>query len=163
MLMPIYTPLKVGPSFRFFQLDVTASNSGVIMFVYDMRFLEADGTAHPTSNMTSNTAPSPLVASASSDDFDNFPYFAFDGSASSGWAPDRPGVGSCKIDLGSGNEIVLASATILAPPDDASRTPKTFTIEGSNTGDFSGEETVLITQTNISDWSTSTRKTFTVD
>lgn len=151
-----------GPeAFRYFLLDVTVSNSGVIMFVNDLRY-RSGGTYYPTVNMTSDSAPSPLVASASSDDANNVASFAFNANTHNGWAPDRPGVGWNKLDLGSGNGIVLDEVRILPDPADGARSPNTFTVEGSNTGAFSGEETVLITRSGIT-FSAGTPQTFTVD
>ena len=56
----------------------------------------------------------------------------------------------------------ITSYTITGPTTgDANRAPNTWTLEGSNTGSFSGEETVLDSQSSVSSWGNNETKTYT--
>ena len=58
--------------------------------------------------------------------------------------------GWLKIDLGSGNEIELDHYTITESASAATNNaPKDWTLEGSNTGSFSGEEEIIDTVTGV--------------
>jgi len=108
--------------------------------------------------MTSNVLPVPYVASASSSfGAGNAPWEAFDGFVSpaglAGWITvSGTPTGWLKIDLGSTKTF---TQYIIAPSGNVafeSVYPKDWTFEGSNTGDFTGEETILDTQTGITGW-----------
>lgn len=94
-------------------------------------------------NMTTNTAPSPYVASASSENLGTTPtrdaYRAFDGTTggNGGWLGDL----FCQahewleIDLGAGNPRVLGSYAInVNTVPEPTRAPKNWTLIGSNLG-----------------------------
>ena len=148
-------------SFRFFRLFIVDCISGANAYVDEWELM-VDSTAHPTSNMTDASAPSPLVASADSTFSSNYPWKAFNGGVGSGnsWIATSATNISLKIDLGSGNEIV-ATSTKIAPRNASDGTLKTFRVEGSNTGDFSGEETVLASEVAASGWGAGTLREFT--
>lgn len=55
-------------------------------------------------NMTSNTAPSPYVASSSGNFTSDLPFNAFDGNSSTGWRANGLSGAWIKLDFGSGNE-----------------------------------------------------------
>jgi hypothetical protein len=96
--------------------------------------------------MTGNSAPSPLVASADSETGGYEAYKAFDGNAGTRFTS---GAGAhphyLSLDLGSGNGILPNRVRFGVFTQSLDRTPKDFTILGSNTGSFAGEETTLLT------------------
>jgi hypothetical protein len=139
-------------TYRYFKIDVTLAGTSYVS-IGEMEYF-VGSTAHPTSNMTSNTAPSPLVASANSDTGTGaqLAFNAFDGSEHptvSKWqTANGTNTGFLKIDLGSGNEIAPDRIGIFAPETE-SRTPRTFTIQGSNND---SDYTVLTTYTSLPTW-----------
>ena len=140
---------KSTTAYRYLRLDNTANQGSGSVSIGEWQLFEADGTEHPSSNMTSNSAPSPLVASASTANASYAAYGAFSGTntgaANTGWIATST-AGYLQIDLGAGNEIVLDNYSITEGAGSATDNgPKTWTIEGSNTGDFTGEEEVLDT------------------
>ena len=112
--------------------------------VSEMELLEG-GTAYPTSNMTSDSAPSPLVASVDSTQYGSA-YNAFDGTTddSHRWIS---GTGSLphwlQIDLGSGNEITPEYYRWAPDSAGASYYPTDWKLEASNTGSFTGEQDLI--------------------
>ena len=176
--MPYLTPQRmrmlttgVAPS-RFFRYTVTEllaaftpATDGAATRVSELEFI-SNGTTYPTANMTSNTTPSPLVASASGSTF-GAPYNAFDGTAgdSNRWISTTTAPFWVQVDLGSGNEIIIDGYRIA--PDNATSIgyyPTKWKIEGSNTGSFSGEQTTLVNQQTgvYTGWANSTLREFTV-
>lgn len=97
--------------------------------------------------MTSNTEPSPYVASASSED--TFPaYYAFDDTRDNYWAVDKDSLPEwVQIDLGSPK---VANSYEIVEARELNRNPRDFTLEGSN--DESSWD-VLDTRSDIG-WST---------
>lgn len=164
-------PLVTGP-WRYFRLTATKWVSGNsdpnttpkpgTMRIGEWELYIAAGTKYPTSSMTTDTAPSPLVATSSSVLSAGFEaYKAFDGvlGNSNRMITDvTTGVDAwVQIDLGSGNAIDAAYFKIA--PDDNVSSPSfnyiiDFHIDGSNAGTFSGEEDRLLTRTGINwyDW-----------
>ena len=141
----------------------------------DVRVLEMqlfDGaTQYPASPMTTNTAPSPLVASSSgalTGFGDLEPWNAFNHSlAGNQWMGNGTVSKYLQIDLGAGNEIAPTSLKIA--PDGAVNTGggyyiTAFSLLGSNTGMFAGEEVTYLTVTGLvqGDWTASTLKTFAI-
>lgn len=154
-----------GGSYRYLRLQVNSTGQGSFTEIRNLRF-KVGGTSYPTSNMTTNSAPSPLVALASSEYSGSYQAFnAFDGNAASfGWSNVSGLPAWVQIDLGSGNGIT-PDAVVIAPPDSggaSSQAPSTFDILGSNTGSFSGEEATLYTGSpGTSGWTAATDRTFT--
>ena len=150
-------------SFRYFRIDITLNNGGPNVRIANTK-LFAEAVETPSAAMTSNTAPSPLVASASADDgAGSLPFNAFDDDLSLYWGTPSVTTGYLQLDVGSGNEFALTSVKITAPNAGImTPLPKDFTIEGSNTGSFSGEETLLKTVTGETGWSTSEERTYTI-
>ena len=108
--------------------------------------------------MSSNTAPSPLVASASEDTGTGaeLAFKAFDDDINTHWQTANGTVtGHLIIDLGSGNGIAPTSFR-LGAPETPDRPPNDFTIQGSNNGT---DYTVLTTYTGFST-PTPTARTF---
>lgn len=152
---------SAAAAFRFWQLFVVDCISGSNLTIDEWEIM-VGATAHPTQNMTGGSAPSPLVASASSVFGSNAPWKAFNGAVGSGnsWVAASATNISLKIDLGAGNEIA-ATSTKIAPREATSGTCKTFRIEASNVGDFTGEETVVGSFVAASGWSAQTLREFT--
>jgi hypothetical protein len=112
--------------------------------------------------LTSNSAPSPYAVTASSEDGAGSEGYRMFANGSSSWrtASGAGGVANIVIDVGSANAFAATSLVLTGTGDAATRCPTNFTFEGSNTGSFSGEETVLYTGSSLS-WSASETKTFT--
>jgi hypothetical protein len=112
------------------------------------------------SNMTSDTAPSPYVASASAEATSYPAWNAFTGltTLSGLWQTQNP-TGWIKIDLGASGAVAATSVTFGCDPTTTNTAPKNFVIEGSNTGAFTGEQTALSTQTGVT-WTLGVEQTF---
>lgn len=121
-------------------------------------------TADSIPTMTSATAPSGVVSASSSDpSFD--PYLAFDdvvsGSASAWLTLSGETTGYLQYEYSvktAVNKYTIRSRDISGQ---ASRAPKDWTLEASNTGAFSGEEIILDTVTNETTWGQSEERTYT--
>jgi len=144
--------LGIAPSesYRYFRLDIQ-DYVGSNIRVSALR-IRVDTTNYPTiDNMTSNNAPPPYVASSSAilGSFEAWQAFAsVPGSGSLlRWIADTGAVDPwLQIDLGAGNEISPTGVLIGLDGDSgASIYIQNFTISGSNTGAFSGEQTLLYT------------------
>ncbi len=111
-----------------------------------------------TPEMSANNTPSVYTVSASTEVSGYSAYLALDRSESTEWRANAT-TGYLKIDFG----VFLspkARKYIITAPSDATKAPKTFTLQGSATGAFSGEETTLDTQTNLTSWTANERKEF---
>ena len=158
MLMAAAGAAGGGSGFRYLRMDITDVDGGVRIAIGEIEWL-VSGTPYPTSNMTSNTAPSPLVASASSV-ITEAAWNAFDG-ATTGMQVDGT-AGWLTVDLGSGNGITPTDARVTEDTGrGGDKAPKDFTFEGSNTGAFGGEETVFKTVTGETGWSDGEVRTYT--
>lgn len=143
--------IAVAPAtqFRYFRLNIQS-------WVGDFARVEAlrpqvNGVNYPSdaTHMTDDTTPAPLVASASSF-FSTFgPWQAFATTPGSSsvirWISDSSDLTPwLQIDLGAGNEIAPTSVLICPDGDSGSiRYINQFTFSGSNTGTFTGEETLF--------------------
>ena len=93
------------------------------------------------------------------------PYFAYaacDGNTADDnhcWLPGAP-TGWLKYAFAAPKTIASYAITSLATRE--ARAPKNFALEGSNTGAFTGEQTALGTQTNVTNWTGTQTKTFTL-
>ena len=136
--------------------------------VQELQFFDG-ATQYPAVPMTTNTAPSPLVASSSGaltgfGDLD--PWNAFNHStAGNQWMGDGTISKYLQIDLGSGNS--MAPTSVKVAPDNGVNVGggyyiTGFQILGSNTGSFTGEEVNYLTVTGLvqADWTANTLKTF---
>lgn len=168
--LPASRYLRLKVTRWFFAGNLNTSGAGDIR-VQELEFV-AGVTSYPTSNMTNNTSPSPLVATSSGALLgfgDHEPYRAFDGSYSGSdtqWMGDGTVNKYLQIDLGDGNGIT-PSAVIVTPDNAISAGDGYwiggFDIVGSNTGSFTGEETLYFSVTDLlrADWTNYTPKTFT--
>lgn len=149
-------------SYRYLRLYVSTTSGPNYLGIDEINWV-AVGVDYPTQTMTSNVAPSPLVASASSEAAAaNAAWKAMDNSTSSYWAPTANLIPAWHtIDLGLGNGILPTSIGI-TPVESASYLPTAFTCYGSNTGSFAGEEITLGTfSPGATGWTAHTSRTFT--
>jgi len=112
--------------------------------------------------MTSNTLPSPLVASASSAFYPAWQAFSNNIYQFDGWITTYQTLtGWIQQDLGTGTTISAyqLKATVLNQVDPLARMPKTWTMQGSNNG---SSWTTLDTQTNVPTWSPSEWRIYTI-
>lgn len=149
-------------TYRYLRLTMTAGASGDYYELAEVQWM-VSSTAYPTSSMTSNSAPSPLVASASSTQSTYSAYLAFNGVvAARGWISNNanPSTEWIKIDLGSGNGIAPTSIKI-APyaTGGYNRYPTAFSCEGSN--DNTTFTTLYSTSGVTTGWSNQTFREFT--
>ncbi|WP_340032472.1 discoidin domain-containing protein [Paenibacillus sp. FSL K6-1122] len=107
--------------------------------------------------MTSN-ATSGVTVSASSISSGYDAYLAFNGQADGGWQTNNTRTGWLKIDFGKPQTIRKFSITASTNAG-SDRAPKIWTLQGSNTGSFTGEETVLFTG-NESRWTSGETKEY---
>ena len=111
-------------------------------------------------NMTTNSLPTPYVASASSY-YAHHPYKAFDGDPATYWEADNAWqYGWLKIDFGSGNSWNALQYDIQARNPAFGSAPKDWTFEGSN--DNSNWD-ILDTVTGESAFSNGEIRTYTCD
>ncbi len=153
------TPAVSG--YRYLRLNMTAAPNGYPV-IADL-YWTVGTTDYPTVDMTSNNAPSPLVASASSEYATglNYTWRAFYRNGGFDyWNPDQAGQPWwLQIDLGAGNSIT-PTAVGIAPH--FTYWPSSFTCLGSATGAFAGEETLLLTVAGATTgWTSYTRRDFT--
>jgi hypothetical protein len=112
-------------------------------------------------NMTSDSTPSPYVASASAEGAPYYAWNAFTGltTLSGLWQTQNP-TGWIKIDLGASGAVAATKVSFGCDPTTTTTAPKNFAIEGSNTGAFAGEQTALSTQTGVT-WTIGVEQSFT--
>lgn len=111
--------------------------------------------------MTSNTTPLGTVAASSQFDATRQPYMSFDdvSDGTSRWITANGSVtGNISYDFGSGVTKIITNYSMMGagPGEDVTRSPKTWTFEGSNNG---STWTTLDTQTTVPAW-TQTEKRF---
>lgn len=121
------------PTYRHLRLSLLTP--GIDLYeLYEVEWM-VGAMGYPTANMTGASAPSPLVASASSANGSYPAWRAFDGSlATRGWVSAAGGTQHLTIDLGAGNGI--APTGVRMAPYDAGymRYPTAFEAQGSNDG-----------------------------
>lgn len=106
--------------------------------------------------MTDATTPSGVVsASAATSGYEA--YRVFDGDIESRWRAGSSATGWIQY-LFSAPEVINKIALTAAAA--ANRTPEDFTLSGSDTGDFSGEETVLLTVSGQTGWNDTEERFF---
>lgn len=157
--------------YRYLRLNMTALNGDGYVELERLAYL-VGATAYPTVNMTSNSAPSPLVASTNSvlsAGYEAFYAFSTNGDAEGGgssrWHSGNPTPPIwIQLDLGSGNAIrpTAIEYTPRFAGGTTNRTPSSFQVLGSNTGAFSGEQETLYSATGVTTgWANLTMRTFT--
>ncbi len=111
-------------------------------------------------NMTTNSLPTPFVASASSEFYSAFHAFKDnDGSSGTYWLGQNSGVDWLELDIGSGNSKILGAYDIKvnAIPE-PNRAPKNWTLQGSNDN---STWTTVDTRTNQTTWLKSQTRSYT--
>jgi len=161
----------VEHTFRYWRLRIDGWKNDGAVDAQDVRLAEwqlltASDVRWPTSAMTGASSPSPFVATASSDDGSRPAYRVFDDNAgdSARWISSTSDTAPyLQIDLGSS----VAITHMKLAPDGAVFVGggyfiTDFTLLGSSTGAFAGEETTVLMQTGLAqnDWVANTLKTF---
>jgi hypothetical protein len=140
-------------AYRFFKLVITANNTDTYTDIQEINLngtLSESFTEIGPHDLTSTTSHSPFVVSSSSDQGTNYSWKAFDGKTDKWLANAATGI--LKIDLGDGNSKVVGSysvRTTLESPSETDRSPKNWTLEGS---DDNSSWTTLDTVTNQTSW-----------
>jgi hypothetical protein len=112
--------------------------------------LGAGLTRFSPQNMTTDSAPSPFVASASSEYYNAFNAFNSDLAGANYWLGTGSGVDYLQLDTGSGNSYILGVYDIQVDNvPEPNRAPKNWTMQGSNNG---SSWTTVDTQTNQTSW-----------
>jgi len=165
--MPVFGTQMFGSSaitYRYWRLSIAVGHNANEVAVGELKIF-VDSTQYPTA-MTSDTAPSPLVATGSSRDNATRSYWkAFNRdvtSTDSHWASAYQAAFPqyVQVDLGSGNGIAATSYSITAGKDGKeTQGPKTFTLQGSNDNSTFSD---LNTQTNVASWSAEEERTYTI-
>ncbi len=88
---------------------------------------------------------------------------AFDNNSTTDWAANSAGPDWIGYDFGAGNDKVIAKYTIQARYVAYDQSPKDFTLQGSNTGAWGGEQVTLDTRSGITWASASQVQAFTLD
>lgn len=146
------TKLKVGPpTYRYLRLKVNSTADGTYSEITQLLF-KRGSTTYPTVNLTSNSLPSPLVALASDENSSTYAaWHAFNtdtGDAGSWISSNLGGFPKwIQIDLGAGNGITPTGVVLATTgtSGNQNRMPATFSVLGSNTGLFAGEEHTFYT------------------
>ena len=143
-------------SFRYYRLNITEANATGWSYIGQIQLYDGDTLVSP-SNMTGDSSPSPYVVSASvSNEGDSNwrKYFAFDSYIGSspvsgmGWNTNPSAAAWIKIDLGVAKSVNYYKIY----STNHNVCPKAWTLEGSSTGSFSGEEIILDSQSNKANW-----------
>lgn len=141
-------------AYRYLRFTITANAAAANLgILWDLDY-SADGgsTWLPSSAMTTNSAPSPLVASADSEFSGSFQAWqAFDNDTNTRWTSANTAMPHhVTIDLGSGNEIQPNKVRWYNYNDGTDYSVVSGSVKGSNTGAFAGEETTLLTFSGLS-------------
>lgn len=117
------------------------------------------------SNMTSLSTPYPFVADHSSYYITLEAFRAFDNLLDVGeyWLTTGSVTGWLEIYIGPAPKVLAYYDIWVNTIPEADRAPKAWTMLGSNTGSFSGEETTLDTVTDETGWSSGEDRRFTCD
>jgi hypothetical protein len=159
-----FSGLAGTTAYRYFKLNVTANNGDTYLQCGELYLYEpAYALDFAPHNMTSNSAPSPYEASASTNHALLPPYKAFDNNLSTlgYWATTGTDVGWLKIDLGETGGKALGSygiQTNVIPEN--TRAPKDWTMQGSHND---SAWTTLDTVTDEIDWGIGETRFFTCD
>lgn len=155
-----------GTAYRYLRFTITQTSTNDYAALYELDY-SADGgsTWLPSSTMTGNSAPSPLVASASQEYAAGYEaYKAFDNNNSTRWTSSGNGLPQhITIDLGSGNGITpnrIRWRTVNLGSPNAS--VLAGNVKGSNTGSFAGEEVTLLSFSGLSSQTDGTDVTQTI-
>lgn len=145
--------------YRYLRLSIASVNGGAPSSeIIEITYL-VGATAYPISPMTGYSAPSPQVVSTSADGGSELAWKAFDQNSGTDWWNNGAGFPTTiTLDLGAGNSITPTGMTI--NPLGAIYAPNSFTVLGSSTGSFSGEQVTLYTGSASGGWTAGTPRTF---
>lgn len=146
------TIAKASSTFRYWRMHDFQGHTDSLgrVMVAEFRFYlqtGQTGTKYPT-NMTSDTAPSPFVASADHAFSGYEAYKAFDGNINSGWwnlGSSQPYNDNLYIDLGTAYNV----KSMFIRPWQASYEWDEVKIQASSTGAWSGEEVTIYQATQV--------------
>lgn len=164
----VYAAAGGAPAYRYWRLMIdqwaTAGVPGTTgdTRVAELAYFTAGAVEWPTSAMTTDSAPAPFAASASSVSLGSaaecFNKLLDDAHR---WISSTAGAQWVTIDMGSAQTFTSCS---IAPDGAASigYYPTQIRILASNTGSFAGEETTIFSASALtSGWSNNTARTFT--
>jgi len=151
-------------AYSYFRLNISANNGDGLVQVGEL-YLYSDAVTWATEfgphNMTTNTAPSPLVAADSTHFSSLEGWKAFDGSVTypnGRYLGQGGGADWVSIDRGSGNVGQVFAYTVrLTDSNELTRAPKDWKLQGSNNG---SSWTDLDTQTSQTGWYSTESRTF---
>lgn len=143
---------------RYIRLNMSAPAN--YLEILECRLL-VGSTRYPTTNMTSDATPTPLVASASSSLGGGFEaYRACDSDVTtSRWHSNNSTSSWWQIDLGAGNEISPTGLVMACYLGGGNRYPSTIEVRGSN--DAFTTSDVIATISSTGTWQNAVEKTFT--
>jgi len=151
-------------TYRYFKFRYTALNGNPnFMLLGELKIMDG-ATEHPTSAMTSNSAPSPYVATESAYD-GNPAYKAFNKVTAGGdqyWNSGTTSAAEITLDVGSGNEFSPSSFKVKSHDLSSilNSNPKDFTLQGSNN---ETDWDVIWTITGETSWSSEEEREFNSD
>lgn len=129
----------------------TNLNTGTAGVLKSTSATASDQTAtHTAATTGGNTVTHSQSAGAGFDGWKAFDKVTGGTSGANCWHTSNQPYGWITYQFASAKTI--GSYTIRSPNGLAARAPKTWTLKGSNTGAFAGEETVLDTRTNVAAW-----------
>jgi hypothetical protein len=134
-----FTLGAVSAQFRYIRLNITANNGNTLTQVGEL-YIQGTAVVSPADfgphNMTSDTLPVPLVASATSEYsiYQAYKSFSATGSGTSGWLAALPMPQSITLDLGPGNGKVLYGYSFWSGSTSSARAVTAWTLYGSNDG-----------------------------
>jgi len=140
------------PTYRYFRFTIDGVGPGNYCEIQRILYLDESGTIWPTSAMTSDTTPAPFVVSGTPAQYGTNRWNAFDRSTATRWHSGLGPVGNqLTIDLGSPQAIVAVAVSF---NNATTRYTSAFSVRGSNSGAFAGEEDLLFSASgfNGSSW-----------
>lgn len=171
----IIDPYRFGAGYRYLLLEIVAvATNSFDVQIRDMDWWDpATSEWKPIAAMTTNSAPSPLVAFATENSAGNDYFEAYDNDNASGSvystsqtpAPTFSPAVWHSLDVGAGNEF--SPTKFRLSPQDVNRAPQAFTCYGSNDANSmstpsSATKTTLNTQTGLTTgWTAGTYREFT--
>ena len=148
-----FSTASISSTFRYFKIGGFVNNTSNWVGFSDLRFYTGagqTGTAYPA-NMTSDVLPTPYVVTTNNVYNATYaPWKAFDSSTSAWyWAlgSTNPANDWIVIDMGAAITVQSLALRNSASP---AYSPQGFTLYGSSTGAFSGEETAVVTVSGLS-------------
>jgi hypothetical protein len=148
-------------TYRYLRVKWTAVNGSAETRIDEINWRDASSAAIPSAAMTSNSAPSPLVATASAGTNQFRAYNNLTGNTLIYNGPVT--AGDLTIDLGAGNGIAPIQCDLYSSWHSAHLTSmiKDFTLRGSNDA-FASEDVVLKTLTGETGWGITETRNYTI-